>query len=90
MLMTAVAVDQRGGSSHFTHRIVMNIAVYLVAGLVLALVLGIWSYAITWRASQRATVIALELAFWLSLRAEDLPPSGSLAGWLGLIAMRWP
>jgi hypothetical protein len=24
------------------------------------------------------------------LRAEDLPPSGSLAGWLGLIAMRWP
>jgi hypothetical protein len=27
----------------------MNIAVYLVAGLVLALVLGIWSYAITIR-----------------------------------------
>src|SRR5262249_16670972 len=29
------------------HRIAMNIATYLVGGLVLAFVLGIWSYAIT-------------------------------------------
>jgi len=47
MLMTAVAVDQEGWLVAFytSHR--MNIAVYLIAGLVLALVLGIWSYAIT-------------------------------------------
>jgi hypothetical protein len=29
------------------HRIAMTIATYLVGGLVLAFVLGIWSYAIT-------------------------------------------
>jgi hypothetical protein len=40
-------VERSRGFLCLTQRIAMNIAAYLVAGLVLALVLGIWLHAIT-------------------------------------------